>query len=128
MANGAAEDERLGDILHFDRGLNTGLDADLLECAPQRESIDHSSKHPHVIRRGAIHAAIRRRKTAPDIATTNHDCHLDAEISHLLNALGNITHYRRRNIIAPPTLLDRFAAELEHDPFIDWRFGFHSDG
>src|SRR6476660_3860573 len=33
MPNGTTEDERLGYIFHFDRGLDTGLDSDLLECA-----------------------------------------------------------------------------------------------
>jgi len=38
MPNGTAEDERLGYIFHFDRGLDPGLDSDLLElCFVTRE-------------------------------------------------------------------------------------------
>src|SRR5262245_63511143 len=33
MPNSAAEDEWLGHIIHLDRSLDAGLDADLLECA-----------------------------------------------------------------------------------------------
>ena len=110
MANSAAEDKWLGYVFHFNGCLNTGLDADLLERAPQRESVDHGSKHPHVIRRGAIHPAIRRRKTAPDISAADHHCHLDAEIAHLFDAFGNIAYHRRRNVVATAALLDGFAA------------------
>jgi hypothetical protein len=35
---------------------------------------------------------------------------------------------RRRNIVAPATLLDGFAAQLEDDAFIDWCFWFHGGG
>src|ERR671925_412856 len=80
MANGAAEDEWLGHIFHFYRCLNTGCHTDLLECAPQRESIDDCGKHTHVIRRGPIHATIRGRQAAPDVAAANYHCHLHAEI------------------------------------------------
>src|SRR5262249_20936157 len=125
MPNGAAEDEWLRHVFHFNRGLDASLDTDLLQCAAQREGINYCGKHPHVIRRGTIHAAIRGRKAAPDVAASDYDGHLHAKIAHLLDALGDLANYRRRNIVASPTLLDSFAAELKHDPFIDWRICLH---
>ena len=62
MPNGAAQDERLGHIFHFDRGLHARFDADLIERALQREAVDHGREHAHVISGRAIHAAMDCRR------------------------------------------------------------------
>ena len=115
MPNGAAEDERLGHIFHFNRGLDAGFDANLLECASQCECIYHRSQHPHVVRRGTIHAAIGGRKTAPNVAAADHDCDFHAQIAHVLDAFGDVPDDRWRNVVASATLLHGFATQLEYD-------------
>ena len=58
LLDGAAADERLGDVLHLDRGLHARRQADLLERALQRQAVDHRGQHAHVIGGGALHAAM----------------------------------------------------------------------
>ena len=128
MANGSAEDEWLRYIFHFNSGLNARFDPDLLKCASQRESVDDCGKHSHVIRRGTVHTAIRRRKTAPDVAAADHYGYFHTQIAHLFHAFGDLAHDWRRDIVAPAVLLHCFAAQLEHDAFIDWCFWFHGGG
>ena len=83
MANGAAEDERLGHVFHFDRGLHARFDAGLLERALQREAVDHRRQHAHVIRGRAIHAAMAGGQSAPDVSAADHDRDLHAEVVRL---------------------------------------------
>src|SRR5215469_10730687 len=125
MSNSAPEDEWLGHVIHLNRGLDAGLDSHLLQRASQRESIDDCGKHSHVIRGRTIHASIGRRKSAPDIAAADHYSHFHAQIPHLFYAFGDLTHDGGRDIVAAAVLLHRFAAELEHDPFIDWCVCLH---
>ena len=110
MTNGAAKNERLGHIFHFDGCLHPGLDADLRQSAAQCQRVDHGGKHSHVIRRRSIHATMRCRETTPDISSANYDRHLDTEIADLLYAFGNFAHNRHRDIVPGATLLERFAA------------------
>src|SRR5262249_5728398 len=121
MSNSATEDERLGYIIHLNRGLDAGLDSDLLQRASQRGSIDDCGKHSHVIRGRTIHAAIRGRKSAPDVAAADHYSHFHAQIPHLFYAFGDLTHDGGRDVVAA-AVLHRFAAQLEHDAFVDWCF------
>ena len=126
MANGAPENERLGHVFHFDRGLHARLHAELLERAFQRHAVDHRREHAHVIRGRAIHPAIGRRQSAPDISAADHHRNLHSQIVHFLDALRDLAHNRRRNVVAPAAFLQRLAAQFEHDAFVSGRFRFHS--
>ena len=46
-------------------------------------------------------------------------------IAHFFHALGDRAHDGRRNIVAPTVLIHCFAAQLEHDAFINWCFCLH---
>ncbi len=91
MADGAAKNERFGDIFHFDGRLHARFNVHLVERAAQRQRVDHSGEHAHVIGRGTIHAPMGRRETAPDISPADHHGHLHAEIAHLFDAFANLT-------------------------------------
>src|SRR5437773_9460497 len=68
---------------------------------------------------------MRRRETTPDISTTDHHRDLHPQIAHVFYSFSNLTHDRRRNVVAPTAFLHRFATQLEHDAFVGWRFGLH---
>src|SRR4029077_13344405 len=82
----------------------------------------------HVIRCRPVHTAVRRRKTAPDVASADHYGDFHAQIAYLFHAFGDFAHDRGRDIVARAVLMHSFAAHLEHDAFIDWRFWFHGGG
>src|SRR5438552_11791125 len=99
MTYGATENERLRDIFHFDGGLHAGLGTHLRKRAPQGQRVDHGREHAHVIRGRAIHAAIGCGETAPDVTAADYDRDLHAYVAYFPDALGDLVHYRRRNIV-----------------------------
>ena len=78
MADGSAKDERLRDVLHFNRGLDADWNSALLELALQSEAVDDGGEHAHVIGGRAIHSAVTGGKAAPDIAAAHDDGDLDS--------------------------------------------------
>ena len=110
MANGAAQDERIGHIFHFDRCLYARLNAHLLKRAAEGERVDHGCEHAHVISGRAVHAAVRRGEAAPNISATDDDGSLHPEVVHFLDADGDFPDNCRRNVVSPAALLHRLAA------------------
>src|SRR5436305_1298145 len=98
VTNGASANERLRHIFHFNRGLNPGLHSDLGARTLQGQAIDHGREHSHVISGGAVHSAMGRGSSAPDITSADNDTDLHAEIAHFLNAFGNGDHDLGRNV------------------------------
>src|SRR4029453_8899161 len=74
----------------------------------------------------AVHYSMRRRDAAPNISSAKYDRHLDTEIANIPYPFGDFTHDTQRNILASTALLECFAAQLEHNAFISWRFRLHS--
>ena len=54
MAHGAAADERLGHLVHFDGAEQTRVAAHLFERVLQGETVDHGGEHAHVVAGGAV--------------------------------------------------------------------------
>ena len=124
MPDGAAEDERLGHVFHFDGGLDASFDADLVERALQGETVDDGREHAHVIRGRAIHPAMAGGQSAPDIAAADDDRSLDAERLHFLDALSDFAHDLRRDVFARAAFAESFAAQFEDDAFVNGRWSF----
>ena len=79
MSEGAAPDEWLGDLVHFDRGLHTGVHALLFERVLERERVDHGCQHAHMVGGNAVHFFRLLGNTAKEIPAANHDRNLDIE-------------------------------------------------
>ena len=58
VAHGAAQDERLGDLVHRDGGLHAGADAHFFEAVHDGEAVDDGGEHAHVVAGGAVDAAL----------------------------------------------------------------------
>ncbi len=54
VARGAAADERLGHLMHFDGAHQAGVAALLFERVLQRQAVDDRGEHAHVIAGGAV--------------------------------------------------------------------------
>ena len=110
VTNGASANERLRHVFHFNRGLHSCLHADLGAGTLQGQAIDHGREHSHVISGGAVHSAMCRGSSAPDVTSTDHDTDLHVEIAHFLNSLRDGEDDLRRNIFPRTGDLKRFAA------------------
>jgi len=120
MPRRAATNIGLGDFLDGDRGLHSGADPELLEGILQREAVDDGRKHAHVVAGRAIDAEGAAGKPAEDVATSDHDRELAAQIVDLLDlpsegadSLGADTESR-----APG---ERFPADLQQDAPVSQR-------
>ena len=51
VREGPAADERLGDLVHADRGHEPGLAAEPFEGVLQGQAVDHGGGHAHVVGR-----------------------------------------------------------------------------
>jgi hypothetical protein len=83
MADRAAPDIRLGDLVHFDGGHHARGNALFFERILQRQRVDHGGEHPHMVRRHPIHVLRRRRDAAKEISAADHQANLDAATRHL---------------------------------------------
>ena len=73
MSDRAPADVGFGDLMHLDRGLDAGWDADALEGILERKCVDDGREHPHVIGGRAFHARGFMRLAAPDVAAADDD-------------------------------------------------------
>ena len=79
VADGAAADVRLGDLVHGDRGHDPGRHAGPLEGVLERQAVHDRREHADVVAGRAVHPARRGGQAAEDVAATDHDPDLDAE-------------------------------------------------
>ena len=88
MTDGAALDEWLRDLLHFDRRLyacrNTFLFQGILHC----QGVDHRAQHAHVIGLDAVNAHLFHHLAADEIAAADHDGQIDPQMMHLFQLIG----------------------------------------
>jgi hypothetical protein len=83
MADGAAADEGLGNLIHLNGRLHAGKDILFFESILQRKSVDDGGQHAHVVGGDAIHVLGLFGNPAEEIATAYDNGHLDAEIVHI---------------------------------------------
>ena len=91
---------------------------DIFQRAHEREAIDYRGEHAHVIRSRAIHAAMRCRKPAPNVAPSDDNPQLNAKLLDLGDLLGKLLNDLRRDIVTTALLAKRFATQFEDDTFV----------
>src|SRR6478736_3429362 len=117
VAHGAAHDERLGDLVHRDGGLDAGLDAHFLEAVHDGEAVDDGREHAHVVAGGAVDAAFGALQAAEDVAAADHDAHLHAEVVDFLHLFAH--PLERGGVDRLGALPEKhFPAQFEDDTFV----------
>ena len=79
VANRAAADVRLGDLVHGDRGHDPCRHAGPFEGVLQRQAVHDRREHAHVVARRAVHALRGGGQAAEDVPAAHHDADLDPE-------------------------------------------------
>src|SRR4029077_19857843 len=79
MARGAAADERLGDLVHFDGAHQAGEAAVFFERVLEGEGVYDGGEHAHVIAGGAVDGERFLAGAAEDVAAADHDGDVDAQ-------------------------------------------------
>src|SRR5215468_2084617 len=102
VADGAAADERLGDLAHLYRGDDAGEDVQLFERVLQRDGVHHRRHHSHVIGGGAVHSGRARLQPAKYVSPADDQRDLDAQIVHLFDFLRYAENYLRVDPISDP--------------------------
>src|SRR5208283_2518793 len=85
VADRAAQDERLGDLVHRYRALDPGHDAHLLQPVHDRHAVDDGREHAHVVARRPVDAASLAREPAENVPAPDDDAYLHAELVDLLH-------------------------------------------
>ena len=91
---------------------------EIFQRAHEREAIDYRREHAHVVRGRAIHPAMRCSKPAPNVASSDDNGQLDAELLDLGDLLGELLHDLRRNIVTTALFAKGFATQFEDDTFV----------
>ena len=81
VAHRPAADVRLGDAGHLDRAEHPGVLPGALERVLQRERVHDRAEHADVVALGGVHAGHRARAAAPEVAATDDDGDVDAELA-----------------------------------------------
>src|SRR5262249_7732532 len=89
MANGAAADERFGDLVHFDRGLHAGVDTLFLKRVLQGQGVDDGGQHAHVVGGNAVHLAGLFGHAAEKVPAADDDGDLHAQRMNVGYFAGN---------------------------------------
>ena len=89
MANGAAPDVRLGDLVHGDRRHDPRRDAGPLERVLERQAVHHRREHADVVAGRPVHARRGCRQAAEDVALAHDDADLHAEAMDLGDLTGD---------------------------------------
>ena len=120
----APADVGLGDLRDRDRGLHSHRHPYRLELGLQRERVDDHGEHPHVVARRLFDAVLGDRRATDDVAAADDHGHLNAEITHLPDLLGEIARVFGRDaefLVSEQCL----ARELQHHPPV---LGLRLDG
>lgn len=118
VADGAAEDERFGDLVHRDGALDAGGDAELFETVHDRQAVDNRGQHAHVVAGRAVDAALGAIEAAEDIAAANHHADFHAQVVDFLHLLTGLLERRGVDGVAVLAAAKDFAAEFEDDTFV----------
>ena len=118
MANGAAADVVLADLVDLQRRHARVRRHPALERVLQRERVDDGGEHAHVIAGDAIHAGLGQARAAKDVAAADHDAELDAEPDDLGDLGGDAADDGGVDAVVLAAE-QRFAAELQENPPIE---------
>ncbi len=95
MTDGAAADKRLGNLVHLNRRLHSGVDALLFERILQCQGIDHCCEHAHMIGGNPVHFFGLLGHAAKKIPSADHDRNLNSQGSHVSQLRGNFVNAKR---------------------------------
>ena len=111
MPTGTQRDIGLGDLTHGDGGLHAGDDAFLLQEVLERKAVHHGAEHAHIVRTGALHAALLKLGAAEEVATADHHGHLHPAAHDFGDLARDLGHHIR--IQAYRTATEHLPAEFE---------------
>src|ERR1700757_2251569 len=83
MPDRAPPNKWLGHLIHLNRRLHPRIHVLLLQRILQRERVDDSRQHPHVIGGYTIHVLGLLRDAAEEISATHYDRDLHAKLLHI---------------------------------------------
>jgi len=89
MANRAAADVGLGDLVHLDGAHDSHMDARLLNRILQRNRVDHGRQHTHVVGCDAIHVDGLLGHPAKEVTAADDDADLAAGAGCFGDFMGN---------------------------------------
>src|SRR5205085_4520858 len=92
-------------------------DAELFERILQGQRIDHGRQHPHIIAGSSLDASLAAGKAAENIATTNDDDNLDAQLANFPNLFGHVLDRFGSNAHAA-IAAEGLAAQFQEDPAV----------
>ena len=118
VASGPADDERLGEVLHFDRGLHADFDAEFFEGGHEGEAIDDGREHAHVVGGGAVHALVAGGEAAPDIPAADDEGEFHAELGGIGDLGSNFLDDFRADALVAAWLAEHLAAEFQDNSFV----------
>src|SRR3954463_12313201 len=114
MADCPAPYERLGDLVHGNGALHPGGDAGFLQSILQGQRVNDGGQHAHVIARRALDSFFAPRLAAENIAPSDDNDYLHAEITDLANLARHVMDCFGRN--TEPTLpAQGLTAEFKKD-------------
>src|SRR6185503_3141055 len=89
VPDGASTDEWFSQLRYVDRRHHACVNVDFLEGILQDNGIHDSCQHANVVCGGAIHVARALRHAAEDVAATDDDRYLHAELMNSFQLFGN---------------------------------------
>src|SRR4051812_45675497 len=92
MAERAAPDVGLGQLLHPDGRHDSRIETLALQDVLERKRVDHGPEHAHVVCRDAIHAVLRQLRATDDVATADYEADADTHVSDFLDVIGKPVH------------------------------------
>ena len=110
--------------MHFYRAHHSSERVLILKRVLQRDRVEHSREHSHVISGRAVQALCRKRQSAKNVTTADYYGDFYGEIMNVIDLLG---YSSDGGGIDPVALVShqRLARELEQYSLVDW-FPRHS--
>ena len=129
MAQGAALDERLGELRHLDGRHHPRGHADGFERVHHRERVDDRREHPHGVARHAVDALTRARQPTEDVAAAQNDADLAPQRVDLLDALGHERQMLGVDALARLLVAQNLSREFQKDAAVFQRrcFPVHNE-
>ena len=115
MTDGSVADIRLGNLAHFNRGLDADVRAELLQRIAQRKRIHRRCQHTDMVCARSVH--MLAGAASPEVAAPDDDTDFHAFIRDLFDGFTDAQHRFVINTLARFTG-KHLAGELQQDSFI----------
>src|SRR5690606_6533379 len=89
VADGAAADEVLADLVDLERAHHPGVGAELLQRVLHGQGVHHRGQHAHVVAGDPVHAGGLQAGAAEDVAAADDHAHLHARLVDLEDLAGD---------------------------------------